>query len=144
MAAGRIVRRDFLNRTLLGAGAALLRMPAPAFAADTNTGYAGVGDYARSNGDPWPVVEAGHRMRDGGYASRTRQPIDTGEQFDPIVLGAGLSGLGTPYYYRKAQGGSRRCLVRSTLPASMRESAPSPNGARRWCYRRGMRCPPAN
>ena len=65
MAAGRIVRRDFLKRTLAGAGAALLRMPAPAFAADTYTGYAGVGDYAKSNGDLWPVVEAGHRVRDG-------------------------------------------------------------------------------
>jgi hypothetical protein len=52
-----MIRRDFLNFTLLGAGAALLQMPAPAFA-DTLTGFAGVGDYARSNGDPWPVIEA--------------------------------------------------------------------------------------
>ena len=79
MAADRIVRRDFLNRTLLGAGAALLRMPAPAFAADTYTGYAGVGDYARSNGDPWPVVEVGHRMRDGKCGSGAHDAIDTGE-----------------------------------------------------------------
>ena len=111
MAAGRIIRRDFLNRTLLGAGAALLRMPAPAFAADTYTGYAGVGDYARSNGDPWPVVEVGHRMRDDAYASAVQHAIDTGEQFDLIVLGSGLSGLSAAYYYRQAQGTSRRCLI---------------------------------
>ncbi len=111
MAADNIIRRDFLNRTLLGAGAALLKMPAPAFAADTYTGYAGVGDYARSNGDPWPVVEAGHKLRDGSYKPSGHNVNDTGEQFDLIVVGGGLSGLGGAYYYHKATGGSRRCLI---------------------------------
>jgi spermidine dehydrogenase len=111
MAADRIIRRDFLNRTLLGAGAALLRMPAPAFAADAYTGFAGVGDYARSNGDPWPVVEVGHRIRDGAFAALTQHAIDTGEQFDLIVSGAGLTGLGAAYYFRKARGTSGRCLI---------------------------------
>ncbi len=107
-----MVRRDFLNRTLLGVGAALLKMPAPAFAAaDTYTGYAGIGDYSRSNGDPWPVVEAGHKLRDGLSAQSSRNITDTGEQFDLIVVGGGLSGLGGAYYYHKATGGSRRCLI---------------------------------
>ena len=110
MSSDPVLRRDFLNNVLLGAGAGLLGMAAPALAADRYTGYAGVGDYARSNGDPWPVVAAGHRMRDRG--SRPAEHVqDTGERFDVIVLGAGLSGLGTAYYYRKATGGSRRCLV---------------------------------
>lgn len=108
MPADRIIRRDFLNRTLLGAGAALLNMPAPAYAADTYTGYAGIGDYARSNGDPWPVVEAGHKLRDGTFGHSVS---DTGEQFDLIVVGGGLSGLGGAYYYRKGAGESRRCLI---------------------------------
>ena len=111
MAADQIVRRDFLNRTLLGAGAALLNMPAPAFASDTYTGFAGTGDYARSNGDPWPVVEAGHKIRDGRYKSADGHASDTGEQFDLIVIGGGLSGLGGAYYYHKATGGNRRCLI---------------------------------
>jgi len=103
-----ILRRDFLNNALLGAGAALLGMPAPAGAADRYTGYAGVGDYARSNGDPWPIVEVGHRLRDGKY---TGGPItDTGETFDLIIVGGGLSGLGTAYYYGKHDR-SRRCLI---------------------------------
>lgn len=110
MSADRIIRRDFLNRTLLGAGAALLNMPAPAFAApDAFTGYPGVGDYARSNGDPWLVVEAGHKLRDGSYANQ--RPADTGEEFDLIVVGGGLSGLGAAYYYHKTTGGSRRALI---------------------------------
>ncbi len=106
-----MVRRDFLNRTLLGAGASLLRMPAPAQAADTYTGFAGVGDYARSNGDPWQVVEAGHRLRDKKFQSAAQHASDTGEQFDLIIIGGGLSGLGGAYYYHKATGGSRRCLI---------------------------------
>ena len=107
----RIVRRDFLNRALLGAGAALLKMPAPAFGADTYTGYAGAGDYARSNGDPWPVVEAGHKLRDNAFAQGHRSAIETNEQFDLIIVGGGLSGLSGAYYYHKATGGSRRCLI---------------------------------
>ena len=105
----RIVRRDFLNGTLLGAGAALLHQPPPALAADAYTGYAGVGDYARSNGDPLPVVQAGHRLREGAH--EPLQPVDTGERFDLIVVGGGLSGLGAAYYYGKASGALRRCLI---------------------------------
>src|SRR5581483_7826291 len=104
-----IIRRDFLNSTLLGAGAALLHLPAPAFAADNYTGYAGIGDYARSNGDPWPVVEAGHKLRDRKF--RLSDAIDTGEAFDLIIVGAGLSGLGGAYYFHRATGGKRRCLI---------------------------------
>lgn len=55
----KIIRRDFLNQSLLAAGAALLDLPAPAQRRpprDTFTGYGGTGDYAASNGDPWPVV----------------------------------------------------------------------------------------
>ena len=60
----KIFRRDFLNNTLLAAGAALLKMPAPAAAqrgapADSFTGYGGVGDYA---GIEWrPLVRRERR-----------------------------------------------------------------------------------
>src|ERR1700683_628894 len=79
-----ITRRDFLNTVALGTGAALLGAPAPAFHArpggpllrppatpgdpwDSWTGYPGVGDYARSNGNTWDVVTAAHGLRDGTY-----------------------------------------------------------------------------
>lgn len=102
-----ILRRDFLNNTLLGVGAALLRQPAPAQERDTFTGYAGIGDYAASNGDPWPVVSAGHKLRDGAY--NQLNVADTGEIFDLLIVGGGLSGLGTAYYFTKAKG--KRCLI---------------------------------
>ena len=116
----KIIRRDFLNQTLLGAGAALLKMPAPAAAAraerDTFTGYGGVGDYALSNGDPWSVVSAGHRLTKEQFRPAASEIAETGESFDLIVVGGGLSGLGTAYYFAKATGGKKRCLILENHP----------------------------
>jgi hypothetical protein len=55
-----------------------LQTPPPAFAADTYTGYAGVGDYARSNGDPLAVVEAGHKLRDSATNFPQLEPAEIG------------------------------------------------------------------
>jgi spermidine dehydrogenase len=110
----KILRRDFLNGTLLGVGAALLRQPAPAQERDTFTGYGGVGDYAASNGDPWAVVSAGHKMRDGAY--NQSKVADTGESLDLLIVGGGLSGLGAAYYFAKATGGRKRCLILENHP----------------------------
>jgi spermidine dehydrogenase len=117
----KIFRRDFLNNTLLAAGAALLRMPAPAAAQaragrDTFTGYAGVGDYATSNGDTWSVLTAGHKISQGAYTPLPGGIIDTGESIDLLVVGGGLSGLGTAYYFAKATGGAKRCLILENHP----------------------------
>ncbi|MBV8223227.1 MAG: NAD(P)/FAD-dependent oxidoreductase, partial [Candidatus Eremiobacteraeota bacterium] len=64
----KITRRDFVNGVLIGAGASLLRAPAPARAQELTsswTGYGGVGDYANSNGNTADVVNAAHGIRDG-------------------------------------------------------------------------------
>ena len=64
-----ITRKDFINATLVGMGAALLRAPAPleamqrAAERDTFTGPGGVGDYASSNGNTKAVMDAAHRIR---------------------------------------------------------------------------------
>src|SRR5579862_8978829 len=76
-----ITRRDFLNTVALGTGAALLGATAPGLAGKLSaqaapdpappwhpfTGYSGIGDYARSNGNTWDVVSAGHGIRDDTY-----------------------------------------------------------------------------
>jgi len=61
-----IDRRDFVNSMLLASGGALLGALSPRqiLAADDWTGYAGVGDYARSNGNTYEVISAGHQIRD--------------------------------------------------------------------------------
>src|SRR5262245_30529092 len=61
-----IDRRDFVNSMLLASGSALLGALSPRqlLASDDWTGYAGVGDYARSNGNTYEVISAGHQIRD--------------------------------------------------------------------------------
>lgn len=120
---GKIVRRDFLNSALLGVGASLLSTPAPAqqpatdASADSWTGYGGVGEYAEANGNTWRVMSSAHKMRDGAYkASSSSSPIDTGERFDVIVVGGGLSGLGAAYYFSQATNNQRRCLILENHP----------------------------
>ncbi|MCZ6560497.1 MAG: twin-arginine translocation signal domain-containing protein, partial [Gammaproteobacteria bacterium] len=96
-----ITRRDFLGGVLIGAGAALLSAPAPLFAAkdrsqeifgDSWTGYGGVGDYARSNGNTASVRQAAHLIRDGHGPALAETAKDTGEIFDLVVIGGGFAG----------------------------------------------------
>ncbi|HYV97620.1 MAG TPA: NAD(P)-binding protein [Gemmatimonadaceae bacterium] len=113
-----ITRKDFLNTTLLGAGVALISAVAPADARtalpadkDDFTGYGGVGDYAASNGNTKAVVDAAHRLRDGAYKKGFTNVTDTGETFDLVIVGGGLSGLSAAYTYVKSTGGAKRCLI---------------------------------
>src|SRR2546421_11927321 len=118
-----ITRRDFLNSTLLGAGAMLLGAPAPSELsrrlaqqprtrpADPWTGYAGVGDYALANGNTRPVLDAAHRIRDGAYAKVPDAVVDIDEPYDLVVVGGGIAGLTAAYAFAKASGGAKRCLV---------------------------------
>ena len=116
-----ITRRDFLNSTLLASGALLLEARAPLGAQAPNAvnpaweGPGGVGDYARSHGNMWSGVTAAHDLRDGKFgADATRRAVDTGERYDLIVVGGGLSGLGAAAFFQKLRGG--RVLVLDNHP----------------------------
>jgi spermidine dehydrogenase len=120
-----ITRKDFLNTALLGMGAALLDAPSPAAAlgggheapaTDTFTGYGGVGDYAHANGNTFPVLSAAHKIRDGGYNRLPAGIRDTGEVYDLVVVGGGISGLTAAYYFSKENGAAKRCLVLENHP----------------------------
>ena len=68
------------------------------------TGPGGIGDYAHSNGNTAAVVNAAHgairnHERDRGIASAK----DTGESYDLIVVGCGISGLSAGLTYHKAR-----------------------------------------
>ena len=52
--------------------------------------------------------EAAHALRDGLRAPEGR---DTGEHYDLIVVGAGISGLSSAYFYREAVGERARVLL---------------------------------
>ena len=90
-----ITRRDFLGSTLLASGAVLLESitPAQLLAGDEFTGYGGIGEYSTSNGNTWAVLEAGHTIRDGVYEPLPKDVIDTGESYDCVIVGGGISGL---------------------------------------------------
>ena len=119
-----ITRKDFLNSTLLGIGGALLgaRSPAAVFraleraAGDPWTGYGGTGDYAAANGNTRPVMEAAHRLRDGAYGTLPATAVDTGELYDVIIVGGGISGLTAAYAIAKASNAAKRCLVLENHP----------------------------
>lgn len=118
-----ITRRDFLGSTLLGAGAVLLpaRTPAEAAgqqgaAADDFTGYGGLGDYADSNGNTRAVVLAGHQMRDGVSDRAGVEATDTGEIYDCVVVGGGISGLAAAVTFLKDAGPGKKVLVLENHP----------------------------
>lgn len=121
-----ITRRDFLNSTLLASGAVLLNAGSPAqllasrrqtqSGSDDWTGYGGVGDYAKSNGNTMPVLEAGHQIRDGAFKNLPEDLIDTGETYDCIVVGGGISGLAAAVTFQHLAGKDKTCLVLDNHP----------------------------
>src|ERR1700690_565745 len=120
-----ITRRDFLNGTLLGSGALLLGSASPvrllagtaATRSDDDwTGYGGVGDYANSNGNTAAVLEAGHQIRDGLFENLPGDVIDTGESYDCVIVGGGISGLGAALIFQRKAGEGKTCLVVDNHP----------------------------
>jgi spermidine dehydrogenase len=114
----QITRRDFLGSTLIGSGAILLGAAAPAFAQNLTSqwnGYAGIGDYARSNGNIASVVNAAHGIRDGIYEARIGDAPVIDELYDLIIVGGGFAGLIAAYEFRKAHRNGR-CLILENHP----------------------------
>jgi spermidine dehydrogenase len=111
-----ISRRDFLNGAVLAGAGLLLRGQAPATIspADAWNGYGGIGDYSRSNGNTYEVMTTAHAMRDGVFERSLASAIDTGEMYDLVTVGAGLSGLAAAVFFQKNTGG--RCLVLDNHP----------------------------
>jgi spermidine dehydrogenase len=109
----RITRRDFLNGVAVTAGAALL--PWQLFAA-------GDGDPEKSAGYYPPALtglrgshpgsfDSAHALRDGTFWDSAGTPQDTGEIYDLIVVGGGISGLSAAHFYRKSAGANARILI---------------------------------
>ena len=110
----RITRRDFVGSTLLASGALLLGPSTPAeilASKDEFTGYGGVGEYAKSNGNTLDVVQAGHTIRDGVYDSRPKDVVDTEETYDCVIVGGGISGLAAALFFQRQSGPGSKCLI---------------------------------
>jgi spermidine dehydrogenase len=110
-----ISRRDFVNGILLTGASLLLHGKAATLSSeDAFNGYGGVGDYAHSNGNTWDVLNAGHALRDGAFEKRLANATNTGEIYDLIAVGGGISGLAAAIFFQKYKGG--RALVIDNHP----------------------------
>lgn len=110
-----ITRRDFLNGVAVGVGA---------LAADPLLAALSPEEFAPEKApDYYPPALTGirgnhegtftyaHRMRDGEAWDADGAPAKTGESYDLVVVGGGISGLAAAYFYRKAVGDKARILV---------------------------------
>ncbi|HEY7566807.1 MAG TPA: FAD/NAD(P)-binding protein [Gemmatimonadaceae bacterium] len=104
-----ISRRDFVNGAILASAGVLLngQIPAAPSQADAWNGYSGIGDYRGANGNTYDVMTTAHAMRDGAFERSVA--IDTGEMYDLVCVGGGISGLAAAVFFQKYKGG--RCLV---------------------------------
>jgi spermidine dehydrogenase len=55
--------------------------------------------------------EAAHALRDGAFANPAATAAETGENYDLIVVGGGISGLAAAYFYRAKAGAAARILI---------------------------------
>jgi spermidine dehydrogenase len=109
-----ITRRDFLNGVALGIGGTLA---AGWLSPDLETllaqGRAGAYPPALTGlrGSHVGSFEAFHSMRDGAFWKSAAAPQDTGEEYDLVVVGAGISGLTAAHVVRKARPDARVLLL---------------------------------
>ena len=104
-----ITRRDFLNGVALTVGAAIL--PSPLFA--KSQGQADDYPPARTGmrGSHPGSFEAMHSVRDGNFWESAGKPVDTGETYDLVIVGGGISGLAAAHFFRKVAGPDARILI---------------------------------
>jgi spermidine dehydrogenase len=112
----KISRRDFLNGIAITIGGSLAAQPlfasflpgefAPEKAADY---YPPALIGMRGNHDG--TFTYAHGLRDGEQWDSEGAPTKTGETYDLVVVGGGISGLAAAYFYRKSAGEKARILV---------------------------------
>jgi spermidine dehydrogenase len=111
-----ISRRDFLNGVAVGVGGTLVGEPLLAAMGGEEYAPEKAADYyppaltgMRGNHDG--TFTFAHRLRDGGKWDAEGPATKTGETYDLVVVGGGISGLAAAYFYRKNAGGAARILI---------------------------------
>ena len=107
----RISRRDFVNGAAVAVGA--LGAGVPALGAARAGGLIPQDEtYPPSRtgmrGSHPGSFEMAHALRDG---QKPGDAQDTGETYDLVIVGGGLSGLAAAHFYRKAVGPQARILI---------------------------------
>ncbi len=108
----RITRRDFMNGAAMSVAAAI----APSLLAQRETeaqdrpGYDPPAAHGLRGSHPG-AFEVAHRLRDGTFWSSAGQPESSGEGYDLIVVGGGISGLSSARFFHQAAGKTARVLI---------------------------------
>ncbi len=106
-----ITRRDFLDGVLISAAAAAL--PAAghyAGAPQDSQGYYPPRLLGMRGSHPGSF-EAAHALRDGTFWDRAEKPAGAEQDFDLVIVGAGISGLAAAYFYRAQRPASRILIL---------------------------------
>jgi spermidine dehydrogenase len=110
-----IARRDFLNGAAMAIGSAalprgVLSQSLQAQEKQNTSGYNPPASTGLRGSHPGSF-EIAHSLRDGTFWHTAGKPLDTGEHYDLIVVGAGISGLSAAYFFRERFGPKARILI---------------------------------
>jgi len=109
-----ITRRDFLDGVAVTIGSSLLAGAIPRALAQQAT---------ETKGSYYPPALTGlrgnhegsygvaHSLRDGDFWKSAGAPENTGEKYDLVIVGGGISGLAAAYFYRQRAGSNARILI---------------------------------
>ena len=116
-----IARRDFLNGVAMGISGALV---AGAIEPEGLLAAGALDEFAPEKAaDYYPPAKTGirgnhdgsftfaHMLRDGEKWDELGTAAKTGESYDLVVVGGGISGLAAAYFYRKSAGKDARILI---------------------------------
>ena len=109
----KITRRDFINGVAVTAGAALIPwhlLPADGADAQNSSNYYPPALTGLRGSHPG-AFEAAHSLRDGTFWDSAGKAEDTGETYDLIIIGGGISGLAAAHFYRNVAGEKARILI---------------------------------
>ena len=111
----KITRRDFLNGVAITAGAAMVPAEMWAAAAADLEAQDAPGYYPPAKtglrGSHVGSFETMHAVRDGRFWNEAPKAIDSGESYDLVIVGGGISGLTAAHFFRKAAGDQARILI---------------------------------
>jgi spermidine dehydrogenase len=110
----RITRRDFMNGAAMAIAAAIAphsslfgqAVPGP----QDRPGYDPPAAHGMRGSHPG-AFEVAHRLRDGTFWTTAGQPESTGESYDLVVVGGGISGLSSARFFHQAAGKTARVLI---------------------------------
>jgi spermidine dehydrogenase len=110
----RITRRDFMNGAAMTVAAAVTPHAAVLAQGQTEAqdrpGYDPPAAHGLRGSHPG-AFEVAHRLRDGTFWSSAGQPESSGESYDLIVVGGGISGLSSARFFHQAAGKTARVLI---------------------------------